>query len=52
MQIFVGTSGWSYSWNEGGNFDWFIQNSNLFEFRLICYLKKLKRIFIFIFFPV
>ena len=29
MQIFVGTSGWSYSWNEGGNFDWFIQNSNL-----------------------
>jgi uncharacterized protein YecE (DUF72 family) len=29
MQIFVGTSGWSYSWNEGGNFDWFVQNSNL-----------------------
>jgi len=29
MKIFVGTSGWSYSWNEGGNFDWFVENSNL-----------------------
>ncbi len=29
MQIFVGTSGWSYSWNEGGNFEWFVRESNL-----------------------
>jgi len=29
MEIFVGTSGWMYSWNKGGNFDWYIQNSNL-----------------------
>lgn len=29
MQIFVGTSGWYYSWNEGGNFEWFVENSGL-----------------------
>lgn len=29
MEIFVGTSGWMYSWNEGGNFDWYIKNSGL-----------------------
>jgi uncharacterized protein YecE (DUF72 family) len=29
MKIFVGTSGWAYGWNEGGNFDWFIKNSRL-----------------------
>ena len=29
MQFYVGTSGWSYFWNEGGNFDWFVANSGL-----------------------
>jgi len=29
MQIYVGTSGWLYSWNLGENFDWFIKNSGL-----------------------
>lgn len=29
MEIYTGTSGWSYVWNEGGNFDWYIKNSNL-----------------------
>jgi len=29
MEFYVGTSGWSYNWNEGGNFDWFIANSGL-----------------------
>lgn len=29
MEIYVGTSGWMYSWNEEGNFDWYIKNSNL-----------------------
>lgn len=29
MEIFVGTSGWIYSWNEDGNLDWYIKNSNL-----------------------
>ena len=29
MEVFVGTSGWSYDWNEGGNLDWYIQNSGL-----------------------
>lgn len=29
MQVFVGTSGWSYPWNEGGTLDWFVQNSGL-----------------------
>ncbi|MGB9749466.1 MAG: DUF72 domain-containing protein [Caldisericia bacterium] len=29
MEIFVGTSGWMYSWNKNGNLDWYIENSNL-----------------------
>ncbi len=29
MQIFVGTSGWYYSWNEGGSFEWFVKESDL-----------------------
>lgn len=29
MEIYVGTSGWMYSWNEKGNLDWYIENSNL-----------------------
>ncbi len=28
MKVFVGTSGWSYSWNPDG-FDWYAENSNL-----------------------
>jgi len=29
MEIYVGTSGWVYDWNEGKNFDWFVENSLL-----------------------
>ena len=29
MKVFVGTSGWYYSWNKDLNFDWFIKNSGL-----------------------
>lgn len=29
MLIYVGTSGWAYSWNEGGSLDWYIENSGL-----------------------
>lgn len=29
MNIFVGTSGWSYGWNRGGNLDWYLKNSCL-----------------------
>ena len=29
MKIFVGTSGWSYGWNKGGNLDWYLKNSCL-----------------------
>jgi uncharacterized protein YecE (DUF72 family) len=29
MQVYVGTSGWFYSWNEGGNLEWFVRNSRL-----------------------
>lgn len=29
MQVYVGTSGWFYSWNEGGNLEWYVQNSGL-----------------------
>jgi uncharacterized protein YecE (DUF72 family) len=29
MEVFVGTSGWAYSWNEGGNLDWYLNNSGL-----------------------
>lgn len=27
--IFVGTSGWSYEWNEEGNFKWYVEKSGL-----------------------
>jgi len=29
MEIYVGTSGWFYSWNKGKNFTWYIENSQL-----------------------
>lgn len=29
MKVYVGTSGWYYSWNPEKNFDWFIKNSKL-----------------------
>jgi uncharacterized protein YecE (DUF72 family) len=29
LEPYVGTSGWSYSWNEGRNFDWYMANSGL-----------------------
>jgi len=29
MNVFVGTSGWSYGWNRGGNLDWYLRNSGL-----------------------
>ncbi|MEM3005664.1 MAG: DUF72 domain-containing protein [Candidatus Bathyarchaeia archaeon] len=29
MDIFVGTSGWFYPWNEEGTLDWYISNSGL-----------------------
>ncbi len=29
MDVYVGTSGWAYGWNEGGNLDWFIGNAGL-----------------------
>jgi uncharacterized protein YecE (DUF72 family) len=29
MDVFVGTSGWSYGWNKRGNFDWYLSNSFL-----------------------
>ncbi len=29
MELFVGTSGWLYSWNKGKSLDWYISNSNL-----------------------
>jgi uncharacterized protein YecE (DUF72 family) len=29
MEIFVGTSGWSYSWNEGKSLEWYVKNSSL-----------------------
>lgn len=29
MKVFVGTSGWSYGWNKGGNLDWYLKNSQL-----------------------
>jgi uncharacterized protein YecE (DUF72 family) len=28
-EVFVGTSGWSYSWNQGNSLDWYIQHSGL-----------------------
>ena len=29
MEIFVGTSGWFYSWNKEKNFSWYVENSQL-----------------------
>ena len=29
MEIYVGTSGWLYDWNEDRSFDWFVENSKL-----------------------
>ncbi len=29
MDAYVGTSGWSYSWNEGGNLPWYVEQSGL-----------------------
>lgn len=29
MEVYVGTSGWMYGWNEGGSLDWYIKNSGL-----------------------
>jgi len=29
MEVFVGTSGWMYGWNEEQNLDWYVQNSGL-----------------------
>ena len=29
MRIFVGTSGWSYDWNDGGSLDWYRERSGL-----------------------
>jgi len=29
MEIYVGTSGWMYSWNLKGNLDWYLDNSGL-----------------------
>lgn len=29
MEVLVGTSGWMYSWNSGGNLDWYLDNSGL-----------------------
>lgn len=29
MEIFVGTSGWLYDWNEGASLDWYVEESGL-----------------------
>lgn len=29
MEVYIGTSGWSYGWNRGGNLDWYLKNSRL-----------------------
>lgn len=29
MEIYVGTSGWFYDWNEGRSFEWYVKNSKL-----------------------
>lgn len=29
LECYVGTSGWFYSWNEGGSLDWYVSNSGL-----------------------
>lgn len=27
MEVYVGTSGWAYPWNEGGNLKWYVENT-------------------------
>ena len=29
MKAFVGTSGWSYDWNESGTLSWYVTNTGL-----------------------
>lgn len=29
IEVYVGTSGWLYNWNEGRNFEWYVENSKL-----------------------
>ncbi|MEM2906775.1 MAG: DUF72 domain-containing protein [Candidatus Odinarchaeota archaeon] len=29
MELFVGTSGWAYPWNNGGSLDWYVSESGL-----------------------
>lgn len=29
LEVYVGTCGWLYSWNEGESLDWFVENSGL-----------------------
>jgi uncharacterized protein YecE (DUF72 family) len=29
MKVFIGTSGWSYNWNEGNSLEWYVNNSDL-----------------------
>ncbi|MEM0027697.1 MAG: DUF72 domain-containing protein [Ignisphaera sp.] len=29
IEVYVGTSGWLYDWNEDGTFDWYLRNSQL-----------------------
>lgn len=29
MEVYVGTSGWMYSWNRGRSLDWYVRNSGL-----------------------
>lgn len=33
MEIFVGTSGWSYDWNDEGNLSWYAKNSGLWTIK-------------------
>ena len=29
LEVYVGTSGWLYDWNDDGTFDWYVRNSGL-----------------------
>ncbi|MEM4061454.1 MAG: DUF72 domain-containing protein, partial [Desulfurococcaceae archaeon] len=29
MEVYVGTSGWLYDWNEGASLDWYVEESGL-----------------------
>ncbi|HOK22778.1 MAG TPA: DUF72 domain-containing protein [Candidatus Hydrothermia bacterium] len=29
MNVYIGTSGWRYPWNEGSSLSWYVENSNL-----------------------